>query len=135
MEEQDILEMANIMVQVRQANEDVGQLVAEALQTAGKELGEMLYLVTGRPGSWEADIILRMARAGGSGSNPARVHELSRLFVKMGEAGEDGGDLLSLAMGKAVDQLGGLNQFAGMSRWYWDLTNMGRQYSNHDWNE
>jgi hypothetical protein len=42
---------------------------------------------------------------------------------------------LSQAMSKAVDELGGLKEFAGMSRWYWDLVNIGCQYSQHEYSE
>jgi hypothetical protein len=125
--------MADIMVTTRRANEDVGELVAAALQLAAEKLGGDGYLVKGRPGSWEADIILRMASAGGTG-NSERIKALTALFVEMGRAKVDGGDLLSRAMSEAVDVLGGLDQFSGGSQWHWDLVNMGRQYSNH-WND
>jgi hypothetical protein len=52
----------------------------------------------------------------------------------MGDARADGGDELSQAMGKAVDTLGGLDAFAGTSDWYHDLTNIGCQYSSHEFN-
>lgn len=130
-QEERITAMATIMVRARRANEDVGELVAAALAAAAKKLGGIDALVAGRPGSWEADIIIRMASAGGDG-NPTRIKALTSLFVAMGKAKEDGGDVLSQAMSQAVDRLGGLDQFAGASySWYWDLTNIGRQYSTH----
>jgi hypothetical protein len=131
--QEQITAMANIMVEARRENEDVGKLVAAALQDAAEKLDSELFLVSGRPGSWEADIILRMARQGGSG-NQERIDALSALFVEMGEANEDGGDVVSQAMSQAVDTLGSLNEFAEFSEWYWDLTNLGRQYSSH-WND
>ena len=128
-QQERIAAMADIMVKSRQANEDVGALIAASLHAASEKLGHAAFLVSGRPGSWEADITLRMARSGGTG-NKRRIKALSSLFVAMGEAGEDGGDVLSRAMSKAVDTLGGLDEFAGTSRWYDDVTNMGRQYSD-----
>jgi hypothetical protein len=130
MNQQEITSMADIMVKARQSNEDVGELIAGALHAAAEQLGTVDVLVSGRPGSWEADILLRMASAGGSG-NEERTRTLSALFAQMGKAGEDGGDVLSQAMSQAVDDLGGLDEFAGMSRRYHDLTNMGRQYSRY----
>lgn len=129
-QQERITSMANIMVQARRDNEDVGALIAAALHMAADRPEGADILVRGRPGSWEADIVLHMARTGGSG-NVERIKELSSLFVAMGEAGEDGGDVLSQAMGKAVDELGGLDKFAISSRWHHDLIGMGRQYSNH----
>lgn len=134
MDQQDIKKMANIMVKARRNGEDVGELVAAALQDAAEKLGSASQLVIGRTGSWEADITLRMATSTWFDINLKRRDALSILFVKMGEANADGGDILSQAMGKAVDELGGLKEFAGMSRWYNDLTNIGRQYSQY-WND
>jgi hypothetical protein len=135
MNDQDIENMAEIMVKARRNGEDVGELIAAALQDAAEKLGSADRLVTGRPGSWEADIVLRMATSTWFDVNLKRRVSLSALFVEMGEAGADGGDILSQAMGKAVDQLGGLKEFAGLSRWYWDLVNIGCQYSKHDYSE
>jgi hypothetical protein len=133
--EQDIEKMAEIMVKARRNGEDVGELVAAALQDAAEKLGSADRLVTGRPGSWEADIVLRMAQDTWFDVNQRRLKALSVLFVKMGEEGANGGDILSQAMSKAVDELGGLKEFAGMSRWYWDLVNIGCQYSEHEYSE
>src|SRR5579863_1402233 len=126
--EERITAMAQTMVAARQAQEDVGELLAAALQDAAKQLGNAESLVIGRPGSWEAEIVRRMAASGGIG-NRERVQSLATLFVMMGQAKEDGGDVLSQAMGQAVDTLGGLSQFAEESDWFWDLVNIGRQYS------
>ena len=133
MREEDLKQITATMVEARKANQDLGVILSLALAQAARELGDVEELVCGRPGSWEADIIRKMARAG----YQLRVEyepytdRLAPLFVAMGQAKADGGDLLSLAMGHAVDQLGGLDQFAGGSDWYWDLTNLGRQYSHH----
>lgn len=130
-QQERITAMASIMVKARRANEDVGELVAASLQQASEELlWDVESLVSGRPGSWEADIVRRMAQAGGHG-NQERIAELTPLFVAMGEAGVDGGDELSQAMSQAVDALGGLDAFAGTSQWYHDLINIGCQYSSH----
>jgi hypothetical protein len=124
--------MADIMVQARRNNEDVGELIAAALQTAAEKLGDAGVLVQGRTGSWEADIVMRMAKAGGSGDEK-RIAQLASLFELLSEG--DGGDTLSYAMGKAVDELGGLKAFAGKSQWYNDLVNIGSQYSGHSYSE
>ncbi|SRR6266487_6522625 len=125
-----ITAMAAIMVDARRnTNDDVGSLVAAALHSAASQLRGVEALVSGRPGSWEADIVRRMASSGGS-ADKHRVARLASLFVEMSKEGADGGDVLSQAMSQAVDTLGGLEQFAGNSDvWYHDLTNMGRQYS------
>jgi len=124
--------MAQIMVTARQSNEDVGELIAASLKTAAKKLGNAGMLVSGRPGSWEADIVIRMATTGGYGGNQEYVEALSIILALMGDARADGGDELSQAMGKAVDTLGGLDAFAGTSDWYHDLINIGCQYSKYD---
>jgi hypothetical protein len=128
--EERIAAMATIMVESRRAHEDVGELIAAALHAAAEKLGGADALVSGRPGSWEADIMLRMANEGGSG-NQTRTRRLAALFVQMGKAGEDGGDVLSQAMGQAVNTLGGLAEFGADSCWRADLMNIGRQYSNY----
>ena len=125
--------IAAIIVAARRVDEDAGELIAAALQDAAETLGTPNDLVQGRPGSWEADITLRMARAGGLG-NTERIKALSVLFVEMGKAAEDGGETLSLAMSQAVDDLGGFTAFAGASQWYWDLSNLGSQFSR-DWDD
>lgn len=135
MDQQAIDAVADIMVQARRNNEDVGELIAVALHMAASQLGGAPYLVTGRPGSWEADIVLRMAHAGGRIENAEHVKRLSVLFVQMGKAHANGGDILSQAMSKAVDELGGLKEFGGTSQWYWDLVNIGCQYSQHEYKE
>ncbi len=133
-QQERITTMANVMVQARRANEDIGELLAASLHAAARQLGNVEHLVAGRPGSWEADIVRRMASTGDySAGNPEHITALSSLFVEMGQAKEDGGDVLSQAMGKAVNELGGLDVFAGVSQWYWDLVNIGCQYSDYEY--
>lgn len=134
--EQRIQAMGTIMTEARQNQEDIGIIVAAALHDAAEKLGGEKYLVTGRPGSWEAGIVMRMAAIGGSvtDSNKTYVERLAPLFVEMGQAAEDGGETVSLAMGQAVDALGSLKAFVGESRWYWDIANIGCQCSEH-WEE
>lgn len=132
MNEQDLTAIADMLVDARRNQEDVGELLAASLFAAAEQLGGVEFLVRGRTGSWEADIVRRMAKAGGQ-CNLKRVLVLAPLLVKLADG--DGGDLLSQAMGKAVDQLGGLETFAGSSQWYWDLKNIGSQYSKNHWNE
>lgn len=136
-QQERIAAMASLLVEARRAHKDVGEIVAVSLHVAAQKLGQVDDLIRGRSGSWEADIVQRMAMAGEYAAlsqarlNEESVQKLSPLFVEMGRAREDGGDILSQAMSQAVDTLGGLEEFAGGSRWYWDLTNMGRQYSTH----
>lgn len=120
--------MTALMVQARKANKDVGRFIAAALSTAANELDGVEALVAGRPGSWEADIVKGMAYAG-EVSIQEDVEQLAELFIEMGRAREDGGDVLSQAISAAVDEMGGLDAFAGGGMWYEDLTNLGRQYS------
>lgn len=131
-QQERINEVTTILVQARQADEDVGELVAAALHAAAEELGDALFLVAGRPGSWEAEILLRMAQFGGTDES-SRIKALAALFVEMGNAGVDGGDEVSSAMSQAVDALGGLRAFAGESEWYNDLVNIGCQYSRYNY--
>jgi hypothetical protein len=132
---QPIAAMTALMIEARRAGQDLGEILAASLHAAAETLGDVEALVAGRPGSWEADIVRRMASAP-VGSVQAKqyapyIQRLAPLFVQMGKAGADGGDLLSAAMGPAVDALGGLAAFAGDSFWFHDLVNIGRQYSKH----
>jgi|SRR5579871_337489 hypothetical protein len=133
--EESLAAMTAIMVEARRAKLDLGEIIAAALHTAAETLGDVERLVAGRPGSWEAEIVRRMASERfGSRWTDQYAHYIERLtplFVEMGKAGEDGGDVLSQAMGPAVDELGGLAEFAGHSYWFHDLVNIGRQYSEH----
>ncbi|HZR39209.1 MAG TPA: hypothetical protein VFB12_03785 [Ktedonobacteraceae bacterium] len=138
--EERIAAMAAIMIEARQVSPDLdlGEIIAASLHAAADHLGSVEALVAPRLGSWEADIVRRMANEP-VGSRQASqyvpyIQRLSPLFVEMGKAGEDGGDVLSQAMGPAVDALGSLAAFAGESAWFHDLVNIGRQYSNH-WND
>lgn len=140
MNQEQITAMASIMVEARRAHEDVGEIIAVSLGAAAEKLGDVEDLVRGRPGSWEAEIVRRMAVAGKRiGGSLTRLYapyvkRLVPLFVELGGPGVDGGDVLSAAMSEAVDALGGLDEFGGQSEWYDDLTNLGRQYSSH-WND
>jgi hypothetical protein len=134
--EERIKAMTAIMVKARRAKLDLGEILVCALHAAASQLGSVEALVAGRPGSWEADIVRRLASAPVGSEDVKRyaryTSKLTPLFIEMGKAGEDGGDVLSQAMGPAVDELGGLAEFAGDSTyWYHDLINIGRQYSNH----
>lgn len=134
--EERLTAMTAILVEARKAHLDLGEIIATALHDAAEAQGSVEALVAGRPGSWEADIIRRMASESGTqtSQNAPYVERLTPLFIQMGKAGEDGGDVLSQAMGPTVDELGGLAQFAGDSNWFHDLVNIGRQYSDH-WND
>lgn len=136
--EERLAAMTTIMIEARHAKLDLGEIIAASLHAAAETLGGVESLVAGRPGSWEAAIVQRMAsepRGNLWVSQYAHyIKRLTPLFVQMGKAGEDGGDVLSQAMGPAVDALGGLTEFAGESYWRHDLMNIGRQYSNH-WND
>jgi hypothetical protein len=130
--------MAEIMVKARRAHQDLGEILVCSLHAAADALGDVEQLVAGRPGSWEADIVRRLASAPMGSEDVKRyaryTRKLTPLLIEMGKAGEDGGDVLSAAMGSAVDALGGLEEFVGESAWRHDLINIGRQYSNH-WND
>jgi hypothetical protein len=133
--EERIAKISAIMIEARRANADLGESLAASLHAAAETLGDVEALVAGRPGSWEADIVRRMANAP-VGDRQARAYaryikKLIPLFVQMGQAGEDGGDVLSRALGPAVDELGGLAEFAGESDFWPDLIHIGRQYSQH----
>ena len=134
-QEERISKMANVMIEARRANEDIGEVLVASLHDAAEKLNNVEALVAGRPGSWEADIVRRMATAPVGSHDVKRyapyTQKLAPLFMTMAEAKEDGGDVLSQAMGKAVNELGGLDQFACGSDWYWDLVNIGCQYSDY----
>lgn len=111
---------------------DGGALVASALHVAAERLYKPWYLIAGRPGSWEATIVERMAAEGGGETDP-RVNTLADLFFAMGEAvhqhdPEDGGDTLSLILGRASDLLGSVATLAG-ELWGDDMDNLACQYA------
>jgi hypothetical protein len=137
--EERIRAMTAIMVEARRKGEDLGEILVCALHAAAERLGDVEALVAGRPGSWEADIVRRMASAPVGSKDVKRyapyTRKLTPLLVEMGRRGEDGGDVLSQAMGPAVDTLGGLGEFAGDSYWFHDLVNIGRQYSKQHWDD
>lgn len=128
-----IEEMARILVGVRQTGGDAGSVTAEALSgAAGSIIGGVHRLVAGRPGSWEAAIVVEMAVAGGEVRAPdvEAVVALSKLFVAMGEAREDGGDTVSLAWGRTANLLGSMSEFIGDSPWADHMDNLGGQYAH-----
>lgn len=127
-------EIAKILVAARKNNEDVGNLIAAALHQAMQEANATPeYFVQARDGSWEANIVMRWAAAGGNG-NPERIKELVPLFAEIGEAKENGGEIMSLAVSFAVDALKGFEALISFSPHYWDLANLGAQFSK-GWND
>lgn len=126
-----MVRMADVMVAARRAGEDVGELMGAAARKAAEQLYQgAIRLTWGRPGSWEATIVRDWADAGGRVENPERVDQLAELLRAMGEAKDDGGDVISQAMGRAVNELGSLAAFAAGSRWEDQLRNIGGQYAD-----
>ena len=88
--EERIKAMTAIMVEARRENLDLGEILVAALHTAADTLGDVEALVAGRPGSWEADIVRRMASEP-VGRGQAReyapyIQKLTPLLVEMGKA-------------------------------------------------
>lgn len=115
--------------------EDGGNLVATALGAAANSLSYPWYLVIGRPGSWEADAVLRMAVAGGNATGE-HVELLTELFLDIGHSRnqghpEDGGDTLSEVLGAAADRLGSIPRLAGRI-WTNDIDGLAYQYASED---
>jgi len=102
--EERIKAMTAIMVEARRAKLDLGELLVCALHAAASQLSSVEALVAGRPGSWEADIVRRLASAPVGSEDVKRsapsVRKLTPLLVEMGKRGEDGGDVISQAMGQ-----------------------------------
>lgn len=125
-----MVRMAEVMVAARRAGEDVGELIGAACRKAAEQLYQgAIRLTWGRPGSWEATIVRDWAEAGGRVENPGRVDRLAELLRAMGEAKDDGGDVVSQAMGRAATELGSMAEFVGHSRWEEQLRNIGGQYA------
>lgn len=121
--------IAAILVGARNDGEDVGELIAAALNTAMKEKEETpFYFVDARKGSWEAAIVMEWAEQGGN-ATPAYVKQLAPLLIEIGEAKENGGEIMSLAVSIAVDAMEGFEPLLGFSPHYWDLANLGKQFS------
>jgi hypothetical protein len=91
-------------------------------------------LVRGRPGSWEAELVLEWVAAGKGAraasssridqdlEEPAvqgRLGVLTSLFIELGRryVPVDGGDLLSTALGTATNEIGGLTRLVAGSTW------------------
>lgn len=133
--------MARVMVDARRAGEDVGELVGAAAQKAAGPypaggMGDRAVmslgafrLIQGRPGSWEASLLYEWAQAGGAVGNQDFVDQLERLMQEMAQARDDGGDVLSQAMGLAVDELESMAAFAAGSTCEGQLRNIGGQYA------
>lgn len=115
-------EMTEIIVTARRDGEDVGNLVAYSLAIAAERLKHgAARLVHGRPGSNEADTVVRWADYGGIPPAAGRGELLADLFYRMGEQKDDGGQVVSNALGYAARELGGLRALAGGSGWERDL--------------
>lgn len=135
---QRIAKMTEVMVRVRRAGADLGDVLAAALEEVAKRCertGGAQRLVTGRPGSWEAAIVVEMAETGTRGVRPAdleSVRELAELLNEMAYQREDGGDAVSLALGHAANELGSITALVGRSYWRERLTNLAVQYASSD---
>jgi hypothetical protein len=128
-------EMAALIVAARRDHgvQDLGNLVAYALhQAAGRVYLGAVRLVHGRPGSWEADIVMRMAAAGGIIPPTGSWERLAELFAEMGHAQNDGGQVVSDALGEAAQKLGGLAALAQGSVWAGDVWNMAKARNYDD---
>jgi hypothetical protein len=128
-------EMAALIVAARREHgvQDLGNLVAYALhQAAARTFHGPLGLVHGRPGSWEASIVIRMAEAGGIIPPTGSWERLAELAAQMGSAHDDGGQVVSDALGAAAQELGGLEALAGGSAWAGDVWNMAKARNYDD---
>lgn len=112
----------------------VGDMLAAALHAAAGRLYRPWYLIRGRPGSWEATIVERMASTHPASADPRAaetVNGLAALFVQMGEASDDGGDILSAALGAAADRVGSVRRLVDLSGpWADDVDNLAGQYAS-----
>lgn len=127
-------EMTALVVAARREHhvDDLGNLVAYALHEAvGRVYLGAVRLVHGRPGSWEADIVMRMAAAGGTVPPAGSWERLAELFTAMGQAKEDGGQVLANVFGGAAQDLGGLRVLAEGSVWAGDVWNLAKA-DNYD---
>lgn len=116
--------IGDLLAEAWRASEDVGDLLVAALGWASRRvyLGPV-GLTLGRPGSWEAVAVREWAAAGqrmlDQGAGPlverARFRELADLFEAMGDARDDGGDVVSRALGRAADAVGGARRLVGSS--------------------
>jgi len=143
--------MTRLIVVARRAGIDVGELLAYALNAAAKKLYlGPARLVHGRPGSWEASNVMDWANAGGerpAGAAGRVADKLAELFRAMGEAKEDGGQVVSDALGYAALELAegalrgarrgtvmpsGLRMLAGGSSWAAQVWNMAKPLNYED---
>jgi hypothetical protein len=127
--------MADLIAAARREHgvADLGNLVAYALNhAAGHVYLGAVRLVHGRPGSWEADIVMRMAEAGGAMPPEGSWERLAELFRQMGEAQDDGGQVLANAFGYAARELGGIEALAAGSVWAADVWNLAKALNYDD---
>lgn len=128
-------EIAALIVAARRDHgvADLGNLVAYALhQAAGHLYLGAVRLIHGRPGSWEAEIVLRMATAGGIIPPTGAWERLADLFTAIGQAEDDGGQVVSDALGHAAQALGGLEALAAGSCWAIPLWSMAKGLNYDD---
>jgi hypothetical protein len=129
-------EMTALIVKARRAGYEVGNLLAWSLATAAQTLYlGVPRLVHGRPGSWEAAIVMEWAQFGGTLPDDAArpiVERLAELLRTMGEAKEDGGQVVANVLGAAAKELGGLEALAGGDYWAHNLWNMAKALNYED---
>lgn len=137
-------EMTSLIVQARLAGEDVGNVLAYCLHAAADRLYlGAARLVHGRPGSWEAATVIRWAQFGGTEPRWPGRDRLIELFRAMGDAKDDGGQVVSDALGyaawelaahepKADPPLGPLRALCDGSGWAGDLWAMARPLNLED---
>jgi hypothetical protein len=105
--------IAAVLVDARRCGEDVGELLLAALNRAADRCGlGPIGLTMGRPGSWESTVVRDWAAAGWPiiPPNADRLAELVDVLAAMADARDDGGYVLSWALGMAADQIGGPEQ-------------------------
>lgn len=136
-----VAQMADLLVAERRAGIPLIRLLALALWTAAERsfMRSAWALTQRQPKTWEATLVREMAAVGpqfalGLADTQPRIAALAQLFSEMAERGEDGGDMVSRALGQAIDQLGSLNALVtGCGPWSDQLTRLGAQYAQtHD---
>lgn len=123
-------EITAVLVKVAREQRMVGDVLADALHMASNRLYRPWYLVIGRPGSWEASIVLEMAD-GGEDTTDEDTVALSELLFEMGQKRVDGGDFLSGCLGAAANELVSLGTLARGS-WADRIDNLGGQYASDE---
>lgn len=131
-------QMTALVVEARRTDPtlDVGNMVAWALAAAAEKLYlGVPRLVHGRPGSWEAAIVMRWAEFGGTrppGLVGKLADRLADLLHQMGDAREDGGQVVADLLGHAAQELGGLQALAEGSFWAPDVWNLAKALNYDD---